>query len=256
MKILITGCNGYIGSSLTTYLSNLYEVIGISRQDFDLTDRESTDEWFRDKSFDVVIHTAIKGGSRLQNDTNDIISNNTIMYENLFSNRYRYSKFINLGSGAELYARNTPYGLSKHIICESILNNDKFYNIRIFGLFDENELDIRFIKSNIIRYINREPIIIHKNKFMDFFYMKDFLSLIDYYIISDNPQKEVNCSYRDKHSLFDIACMINNLSDYQVSINIEEDGIDNPYIGEFNLPINTNSLEKGIHNIYSIIKNQ
>ena len=90
MKILITGGNGYIGSSLNSYLSDTYEVTSITRQDFDLTNRESTDQWFKDKSFDVIIHTAIKGGSRLQNDTNDIISDNVIMYENLFSNKQKY----------------------------------------------------------------------------------------------------------------------------------------------------------------------
>lgn len=250
MKILITGANGYIGSSLNSYLSQKHDVTTITRKDFDLRNQRAVTKWFRDKSFDVVIHTAISGGSRLHKDDMNIVSENIMMYQNLFINKHRYSKFINLGSGAELYARNTPYGFSKHLIRESVLSNDNFYNVRIFGLFDENELDTRFVKSNIIRYINREKIIIHKNKLMDFFHMKDFVSLIDYYISNDNPQKEVNCSYEKKYSLLDIASMINNLSDYDVPIEIQEEGMGDSYIGEFNLPINTHWLENGIRDMY------
>ena len=40
MRILITGKNGYIGSSL---ISKLDFTTGVGRDNFDLTDRESTD---------------------------------------------------------------------------------------------------------------------------------------------------------------------------------------------------------------------
>lgn len=250
MKILITGGNGYIGSSLHSYLSDRYEVTSVTRNDFDLRNQRDVTKWFKDKSFDAVIHTAIRGGSRLHKDHMSIVLENIMMYQNLFINKHRYSKFINLGSGAELYARNTPYGFSKHLIRESVLSNNNFYNIRIFGLFDKNELDTRFIKSNIIRYINREKMVIHKNKLMDFFHMKDFVSLIDYYVSNDSPQKEVNCSYEKKYSLLDITAIINNLSDYDVSIETQEEGMDDSYVGEFNLPIGSSKIEDRIYDMY------
>ena len=41
----------------------------------------------------------------------------------------------------------------------AILNNDNFFNLRIYGIFDHDEWNSRFIKSNILRYINKEKII-------------------------------------------------------------------------------------------------
>ena len=76
MNILITGGNGYIAKSLANNLNN---TISITRKDFDLTDREATNNWFNDKYFDVVIHTAVVGGSRLKKDNGDTFYQNIQM---------------------------------------------------------------------------------------------------------------------------------------------------------------------------------
>ena len=160
MKILITGSNGYIAQSIINSFNHKYEIIGLSRYDADLTVSNDVDNFFKKhKFFDVIIHTAITGGSRLVVENSDVIDKNLNMYYNLLNHREKYNKFISLGSGAELYHTNTPYGLSKKVIHESILDKQNFYNIRIFGLFDENELPTRFIKSNIIRYIKKESMV-------------------------------------------------------------------------------------------------
>ena len=84
MKILITGGNGYVAQSLAKGLSSFpYNITCVTRKDFDLTDRASTDKWFEGKHFDAVIHTAIKGGSRLQQDEGDIFYQNLQMFYNL-----------------------------------------------------------------------------------------------------------------------------------------------------------------------------
>ena len=148
------------------------------------------------------------------------------MYYNLLRNQKHYNKFINFGSGAELLMKDTPYGLSKHIIRESIKLKPNYYNLRIFGVFDENELNTRFIKANIKRYINKQPIEIYQNKFMDFFYMKDLVSLVKFYIFNNNLKKEINCTYSETLTLLDIANYINTLSDYKVEIpNLVKDKI-------------------------------
>jgi hypothetical protein len=71
------------------------------------------------------------------------------MYYNLLENKEHFGKLINIGSGAEVLSLDTPYGLSKNIIYNSILNTDNFYNLRVFAVFDNNELDRRFIKTAI-----------------------------------------------------------------------------------------------------------
>jgi len=251
MKILITGSNGYIARSIINSFNDKYEIIGLSRYDADLTVSNDVDNFFKKhKVFDVIIHTAITGGSRLVVENSDVIDKNLKMYYNLLNHREKYNKFISLGSGAELYHTNTPYGLSKKVIHESILDKQNFYNIRIFGLFDENELPTRFIKSNIIRYIKKESIEIYESKKMDFFYMEDLISLIDLYLKNDNLLKEVNCSYIEKYSLLNIADIINNLNDYKVPI-IYNKSRGKDYIGEFNLPISYLGLEYGIKSSYN-----
>ena len=113
MNILITGGNGYIGKSLS---KNLSEAISVNRKVFDLTDRYSTDKWFDGKYFDIVIHTAVKGGSRLSEDNGDVCYQNLQMFYNLLNNKHCFNKLIHFGSGAELGMPTDPYGLSKNII--------------------------------------------------------------------------------------------------------------------------------------------
>ena len=263
MKILITGGDGYIAKSISKGLwngSDRYDITSINRKDFDLTDRGTTDKWFYGKHFDVVIHTAVKGGSRLSEDNSDIFYQNIQMFYNLLNNKHCFNKLIHFGSGAELNMPNDPYGLSKNVISKIIDTESNFYNIRIFGVFDENELDTRFIKNNIKRYINKQPIEIHQDKLMDFFYMKDLVELVKYYIYKNNPPKNIDCTYEinpdllNTHYLSNIANMINNLSDYKVEINIGEGkGID--YVGYLN-PLNTKwiGLEQGIKETYNKLK--
>jgi len=256
MSILITGGNGYIAKSLYNSLKDKYNVTRITRQDFDLTNSSETLKYFSDKCFDVIIHCAVSGGSRLRPDSWNDMDNNLKMYYNLLNCKGRFKKLIHFGSGAETNAPESPYGLSKKVIANSILKQDNFYNIKIFGVFDENELDTRLIKGNIKRYINKESIVIHQDKFMDFFYMKDLISLVDYYINNDNLPKQIDCSYDKLYKLSDVANIINTLDNYKVDIKIEKEGIDLPYYGMANVLLGFIGLEQGIKEVYNKLKNE
>ena len=235
MRILITGGNGYIAKSIYTSLSKKYDVTTISRSDFDLTDFNKAKEWFSDKYFDTVIHTAISGGSRLKEDGVSVIHSNLSMYYNLFYNKSHFGKFINFGSGAEIHAKETPYGFSKHLIRNSVLSTSDFYNLRIYGVFDENELDTRFIKGNVLRYINRQPMQIYEDKRMSFFHMSDLVSVVDEYIMGIRTRSEIDCTYVTSYKLSEITEMINSLSDYKVEVQLNSNGRGTSYNsdGEF-----------------------
>ena len=253
MNILITGGNGYIAKSLSKSLDHS---ISITRKDFDLTDRHATNKWFDGKYFDVVIHTAVKGGSRLLVDGGNIFYENIQMFYNLLNNKHCFGKLINFGSGAELGIPNNPYGLSKNIISRIINSEPYFYNIRIYGVFDENELDSRFIKNNIKNYINKKPIQIHQNKLMDFFYMEDLKKLVKHYIKETHLPKHIDCSYSYHYSLDGIADIINNISKHKVEIKVETPG-HSRYTGEYT-PIISDymGLEQGIKETYKKILNE
>ena len=129
-NILITGGNGYLAKALYEALHINYSVTTVSRNDFDLSNTLQTNEWLSGKHFNVVIHTAIKGGHRLIKDGASVLDTNLKMYYNLLDNQQHYTKFINIGSGAEVYQTNSPYGLSKRVIRESVLdknNLDKYF---------------------------------------------------------------------------------------------------------------------------------
>lgn len=256
MKILITGGNGYIAKKLKKHLEDNHEVTTVTRDDFDLTDSISVNKWFDTRSYDAVIHTAISGGSRLVEEDYTVIDKNLSMYYNLHDNRHSFDKFISFGSGAEVFKQNTPYGMSKKIISESVKTTEGFYNIRIFGVFDEDELNTRFIKGNILRYLKKEPMIIHSDKIMDFIYMKDLMQIVNYYVGGKDLQKNINCSYQKKHTLKEIADFINTLDDYQVPIQIQCQNKFDFYCGSgYNLPIPTIGLHQGIINTFNELKN-
>jgi nucleoside-diphosphate-sugar epimerase len=255
MNILVTGGNGYIAKNLYEGLKDKHNVTAISRDDFDLTDRILTDKFFEGKYFDVVLHTAISGGSRLRKDTEDVLDENLIMYYNLLANESKFKKFISIGSGAEIFAQEEPYGLSKHVINYSMKNKTNFHNVRIFAVFDENELETRFIKSSILKYLNNQPIEIHQDKLMDFFYMKDLITLMEYCISADDLPKEINCSYKSIYHLKDIANIINRMDDHNVPIRVVNKKIGTNYTGNFtNLGIDYIGIEEGIENVFNELK--
>jgi hypothetical protein len=110
--------------------------------------------------------------------------------------------------------------------------------------------------NEIVKYINKESIVIHQNKFMDFFYMKDLISLIDYYITNNNLPKEIDCSYSSLYKLSDIANIINDLDDHKVNIQIENEGIALPYYGLANVLMEYIGLKQGIKETYNKLKNE
>lgn len=252
MNVLITGGNGYVAKSLHHALNSEYNITSITRSNFDLLDSVAVANYFSDKFYDVVIHTAAVGGSRLKPDTAEILDTNLRMYYNLLDNSNMFGKFLYFGSGAE-YTANTYYSTSKCVIATSMLAKKNFYNLKIFGVFDENEWDTRFIKTNLTNYIYKKPISIYENKKMTFFYMKDLVSVVKYYIDSPNSKllPTYHCTYKNDLSLVDIANYINQLADYCVDVNVGSES-DTNYISIFKEDLNLQfiGLENGIKETY------
>ena len=255
VKVLITGGNGYIAKSINNSLWEKYHILSPGREELDLLDSKSVDTFFEGKYFDVVIHTATVGGSRLKEEDETVSFYNLIMFYNLIRKREQFSKLISFGSGAEYRTEYTPYGFSKRIINTLIHKYKNFYNLRIYAVFDEREKDTRFIKASIQRYINNDPITIHQDKLMDFIYMPDLISIVEHYIVGKDLQKEVDCIYDDTVSLSRIAQQVNNLSIQKVPVNIQDPLPGQNYIGTYSeLPIAFIGLEQGIKNVYSKLK--
>lgn len=255
MKILITGANGYVGNTFHQYFKDKYDVTVITKDKVDLINLKEVKEFFKEKYFDVVIHCAIVGGGRLDVDDPKVLDNNLKMFYNLAECESSFGKLLHFGSGGE--KQDTFYGLSKKVINESIKNKDKFYNIRILAVFNEDELEYKFVKSNIKNYINKKSINIFQNKYMDFFHMNDLITLVEHYVNNNNLPKVINCCYKYPVTLYDVAKIINNLNDYKVDIKIEKWDMAPPFNGEFiDLGLQFIGLEQGIKNVYNKLKNE
>lgn len=256
MKILITGGNGYIAKSITKTLWNKYYILSPGKDELDLTNSKSVDAFFKDKYFDVVIHTAIQGAATPRDPDETISFWNLVMFYNLVSKREHFNKLINIGSGAEKYLTETPYGYSKNIISKLAQRYDNFHTLRIYGVFSEDELNTRFIKASINNILQGNPIKINQDKLMDFIYMPDLIATIEFFMTNSNLPKEVDCVYKNKVTLNNIAQQINEVSINKVPINIEDPLLGQEYIGTYTeLPVAYIGLEQGITNVYNKLAN-
>ena len=68
MKVLVTGRNGFLAKEIKDHLLD-YDLTFLGRSDLDLANTKLVDSFFSGKYFDAVLHTAIVGGRRNQNDT-------------------------------------------------------------------------------------------------------------------------------------------------------------------------------------------
>jgi len=138
-RVCILGSNGFIGSNL---LKCNPEWVGITRQQLDLTIQEDVETFFKTNTFDVVIHCAVVGGSRLQVDSGDVCYKNLLMFENVV--RCYKGKLIYFSSGASKRKQRDPYGFSKWLIDKRIETLDNVYSLCIWGCFGAGELPTRF----------------------------------------------------------------------------------------------------------------
>jgi UDP-glucose 4-epimerase len=249
MKILITGGNGNIAKLIFNGLQNLYEITRITRENFDLKNYNEFEKYVTSNNFDILIHTAIKGGRRLIEDTSNDVYDNLLVFENVIKLSKFFKLIINFDSGA-IYDRSTDinfrkeedlntipndyYGFSKYLIYKRSLQYNNIINLRIFNIFHVNEEKERFIKSCFLAKKNKTKINIFQDKYFDFVYEDDFVKIVKYYIdhFSEKLPKTLNISYNQKYKLSEIAEMI--ITDKEL-IEVNDTTLKNNYCGDGNL---------------------
>lgn len=279
MKVLVTGRNGFLAKEISEHLSDL-DLTFVGRQDLDLTDLSAVSDFFIDKKFDAILHTAIKGGRRGESDTFQDFTDNISMFNNLLANRDKFDKLINFCSGASfgrsgdifefqenriyswLPGAGDYYGMSKNLIARECNKTQGFYNLRIFGCFGINENDKRFVKSAITNSLNGEPITLHKNKQMDFVSAVDICTIVRAYLDNDygNDLEDINICYEKKETLNSIAGKIKYLTNSSSDIIIEDNNIGMAYTGNASklskLGLNLQGLDVGLYNLMEKINEQ
>lgn len=276
MYILITGGNGNLATILKTSLSNLHNIESPGRAEMNMLDMESMKQYLQNKTFDVVIHTAIQGGRRTRPDTHEDVYNNMLMLENLLWFKDNFKMIINLDSGAiynraeDIFERKETdihsipkdyYGFSKYTIYQRGLACDNFFNLRIFNIFHQTEEPDRFIARCVNIAKNGGVLEIYENKYFDFFYKDDFVSVVNHYIDNVGNKeklfKTLNLSYEEKYTLADIAKMIIG-DDAEKQIIVHNDKREHNYCGDNSLlksmDIKLAGLINSLKNTYNICK--
>jgi GDP-L-fucose synthase len=273
MNILVTGGNGFIGRNLIKSLKDTNSIFAPSSKELDLTNSEQVDKYLRNKYFDCVIHCAVSGGRRNKIDSSYTTYDNLVMFFNLLKNQDRFNILINFASGAEFDRRTEInssknsiensfpidyYGLSKNIISRILENsNIKYHNFRIYGAFGSDEIEDRFIKTNILKYKQKQPLIIHQDRFFDFIYIEDLINIVNYYLKHPELKSNtVDLVYQQKYKLSDIAELINKLSSHKSEIIIEDKSLGLSYSGKntgIDIPLDLIGLEEGIKKVYNAL---
>ncbi len=221
-SILITGANGFIGSFLRNHYARSHTVYAPSHSVLDLTNGESVDKFFDQNSIDIVIHCALVGRDRINAIDQILTVQNLEMFTNLWRNRHRFEKLINMGTGnefdtsknihiaseQELYNHlpKASYGYAKNLIARVIGNTPDFYNLRLFGVFHHTESEKRFFKR-LFAATDQSPLRIFQDHYFDFVNLEDLVPVIDAIIDRQLNDYDLNIVYKQKHLLSEYAHM-------------------------------------------------
>jgi|SRR6056300_1657195 dTDP-4-dehydrorhamnose reductase len=190
MRVCVLGAGGFIGRNL---LKNT-DWVGVTRHDLDLTDQCAVEKYFDEHKYDVVIHCAVIGGSRLKQDDGDVAYKNILMFENVV--RVFNGKLIYFSSGAALRGNppTDPYGLSKWVIDRRIETISDAYSLRIWGCYGDGELPTRF--SAVCK--REKHVIIDKDRYFDFIDVKHVKCIVEQYVDGEIHDKEFDLVYEKK----------------------------------------------------------
>jgi len=247
-QILLTGGSGFIGRNIKeSYLADKYDIVAPSHQEIDIADTQSVDDFFKNKYFDVVLHTAVKPCHRAALDRNNLLYTNLRMFENLERNRDKFNKLINFGSGAlyDVSKNNTniseqdiyknmgsdDHSFTKYIVQKQIDNLPNFVDLNIFGIFGKYEdYSIRFISNAIAKTLFNLPITLRQNRRFSYLYVKDLMPILDWFIQNNPKFKSYNIVPDNFVELRDIAYDVAKLNP-KSEVKIANDGYGLDYYG-------------------------
>jgi len=140
-KIFVAGHNGLVGSSLVRKLKefNYTNIISIDRAKFDLTDQQSTFDFFSDHKPEYVFDAAAKVGGIYANSTfpADFIYDNLCIQNSLIYAAYKFNvkKFCFFGSSC-IYPKFAPQPIEESSLLTGPLKptNDAYALAKIAGI--------------------------------------------------------------------------------------------------------------------------
>jgi dTDP-4-dehydrorhamnose reductase len=221
MKVAVLGANGFLGKFITNQLTERgYTVYPISRKELDLTNFYSVTRWLEDVEPYAIVNCATAPNIGIDDYVYNDVQNNLSVFLNFYNNSHNFTKFFNVGSGAEFDRKKSievaleadillsnpidSYGYSKNIISRLSMTHEKFYTLRLFGCFHPTEPEFRLFnraaKGEKVKIVDRQ---------FDYFSARDFFTVLDYFLNNTTYHRDVNCVYEEKLYLSQVLNKIN-----------------------------------------------
>jgi GDP-L-fucose synthase len=254
-KILLLGANGYVGK----YLSSVFDVIPITRNDCNLTDIVVVKKLIKLYKPDIILNCAANVNlEKSPFNYNHFIDNINIFF-NLYSLKDDFGKLINFGSGAE-FDRKTSidnaleqdilrinpsdhYGLSKNIISNVCLTTENFYTLRLFGCLHHTEHPNKLFK----KIVTNKNIIL-QDSYFDYIWMEDLFPIVNYFLHNSPEIKDINLVYNKKFLLSELINKFIAIHNLDAIVNYEKSALNytgsSVLIDSFNFPLN--GIEYGL----------
>lgn len=248
MKILLTGASGFIGKNLKQHLNRYTFLEAPNSKELNLLDAELVEDYLKQGSFDVVIHSANMNNVRKNITPYEALDGNIRMFFNLERCKNYYDKMYYFGSGAEydmrhyipdmtedyfdLYVPTDAYGFSKYVMSKACQESNNIYDLRLFGVYGKyEEWERRFISNAICRALVGKDITIKKNVYFDYLWVEDLCDILHWFIENVPKYHHYNVCRGSKMDLYSLACMVRNALNIDCNIIVEESGWKPDYTG-------------------------
>ncbi len=248
-KILLTGSGGFIGGNLKSYLQDKYDLLAPRSYELNCINENEVREYFTKNDIDFVIHCGSVGGYRGLFDKDTTVEDNLAMVDNILNYKRSDARVILFGSGA-MYDRKRElhkvkeseigefdpselYGKSKMLIAEKVKDRKDTICFNIFGCYGKGEKSNRFPSYAISQNIDHQKIEINQNVVFDYLYIDDLLKIIEYFIENEPAKYNImNLTPTQSISLYEIAKIVNEISDYKSEIVIKNPVMNYEYTGD------------------------
>lgn len=245
-KILLTGGTGFIGGNILPILQKKYEVKSPRRNELNINDESSVDEYLSNNKFDILIHSAnITPGKNSADKMENMLEYTIKAFLNFQKHSDKFEKIFYFGSGAEYDKRKDivliketdignsipadPYGLAKYVINQIARGSKNIYNLRIFGCYGPTDAKTKFIRDCIDCCLEHKPITIRQNCYFDYMYVEDLARIIDKMINSELKYHDYNICTGKRIDLLTIAKIIDKKMQNNQGIKIGQEGLNKEY---------------------------
>lgn len=245
-KILLTGGTGFIGGNILPILQKKYEVKFPRRNELNINDESSVDEYLSNNKFDILIHSAnITPGKNSVDKMENMLEYTIKAFLNFQKHSDKFEKIFYFGSGAEYDKRKDivliketdignsipvdPYGLAKYVINQIARGSKNIYNLRIFGCYGPTDAKTKFIRDCIDCCLEHKPITIRQNCYFDYMYVEDLARIIDKMINSELKYHDYNICTGKRIDLLTIAKIIDKKMQNNQGIKIGQEGLNKEY---------------------------